>query len=75
VSYRGCQAITGGCRTASFAERSGSGGSLGRQNFRDLSNVVSQRVIEANGGQLVERFFQPAAYGGAEALRYRIYFE
>ena len=40
----------------------------------DPSNVASQRVIEANGGELVERFFKPAAYGGPEALRYRIYF-
>jgi predicted acetyltransferase len=38
----------------------------------DLTNVASQRVIEANGGQLVERFSRPAAYGGAESLRYRI---
>ena len=38
----------------------------------DLSNDASQRVIEANGGKLVERFCKPAAYGGAESLRYRI---
>ena len=38
----------------------------------DASNKASQRVIEANGGILVERFNKPAAYGGAESLRYRI---
>jgi predicted acetyltransferase len=41
----------------------------------DATNVGSQRVIESNGGQLVERFYKPAAYGGAESLRYRIYLE
>jgi predicted acetyltransferase len=38
----------------------------------DASNVASQRVIEANGGRVVERFNKPAHYGGAESLRYRI---
>jgi predicted acetyltransferase len=38
----------------------------------DPGNVASQRVIEANGGQLVERFARPAVFGGAEALRFRI---
>jgi predicted acetyltransferase len=38
----------------------------------DADNRASQRVIEANGGVLVERFNKPAAYGGAESLRYRI---
>ena len=41
----------------------------------DVSNVASQRVIEANGGVVHERFFKPASYGGAESLRYRIYFD
>lgn len=36
------------------------------------SNVPSQRVIDANGGVLVERFRKPDAYGGTEGLRYRI---
>ena len=40
----------------------------------DASNVASQRVISANGGVYVERFFKPAAYGGAESFRYRIHF-
>ncbi len=35
-------------------------------------NIASQRVILANGGRLVERFTKPAAYGGAEALRFHI---
>ena len=38
----------------------------------DASNVASRRVIEANGGTLVERFDKPANYGGAASLRYRI---
>lgn len=38
----------------------------------DDGNVASIRVIEANGGVLVERFTQPAAYGEKEGLRYRI---
>ena len=38
----------------------------------DASNVASRRVIEANGGIIVERFNKPAVYGGAESLRFRI---
>jgi predicted acetyltransferase len=38
----------------------------------DVGNIASQRVIEANGGQLVERFFKSAAHGGTESLRFRI---
>jgi predicted acetyltransferase len=38
----------------------------------DPDNVASQRVIEANGGVLVERFDKGAAYGHGEALRYTI---
>jgi predicted acetyltransferase len=38
----------------------------------DPDNLASQRVIEANGGLLLERFIQPAAFGGGEGLRYRI---
>ncbi len=40
----------------------------------DVDNIGSQRVIEANGGQLVERFTKPAQYGASQGLRYRIYF-
>lgn len=39
----------------------------------DADNVAPRRVIEANGGRLIERFSKPAAYGGAESLRYRIH--
>jgi predicted acetyltransferase len=35
-------------------------------------NIASQRVIEANGGILVEHFMKPAQYGGTPGLRYRI---
>lgn len=38
----------------------------------DPTNTASQRVIAANAGILVERFRKAAAYGGAEALRFRI---
>ncbi len=38
----------------------------------EADNTASQRVIEANGGVLVERFHE-ARHGGAETLRYRIY--
>lgn len=36
-------------------------------------NPASQRVITANGGQLVEQFVKPVEYGGTDGLRYRIY--
>lgn len=38
----------------------------------DADNVPSQRVIEANGGVLVERFNKGDLYGGKESLRYRV---
>lgn len=38
----------------------------------DADNLGSRRVIEANGGTLVERFHKSKAYGGAESLRFRI---
>jgi predicted acetyltransferase len=38
----------------------------------DADNLASRRVIEANGGRLIERFNKPVAYGGAESLRFRI---
>lgn len=40
----------------------------------DPANVASQRVIEANGGVLVEEFVPPAAFGGEPKLRYRVHF-
>lgn len=38
----------------------------------DLSNVASQRVIQACGGRPVERFQKPVAYGSGEAVHFRI---
>ena len=38
----------------------------------DTDNLASQKVILACGGRFVERFTEPAAYGGVEGLRYRI---
>ena len=38
----------------------------------DPENITSQRVIEANGGRLVERFTKPEQFGGTVGLRYRI---
>jgi predicted acetyltransferase len=38
----------------------------------DPDNIPSQRVIEANGGVLVERFVRGPQYGCTQALRYRI---
>ena len=35
-------------------------------------NLASRRVIESNGGTLIERFYKPVEYGGAESLRFRI---
>jgi predicted acetyltransferase len=40
-----------------------------------LDNVPSRRVIEANGGVLVEEFVTPPALGGRRHLRYRIYLD
>ena len=40
----------------------------------DETNIASQRVIEANGGVLVERFIKPSQYGSKPSLRYRIAF-
>jgi predicted acetyltransferase len=38
----------------------------------DPSNVASRRVIEANGGVLIEHFIKPPQFGSTEGLRYRI---
>jgi predicted acetyltransferase len=38
----------------------------------DPGNVASQRVIEKNGGVLVEEFVKPAGFGGSRGLRYRV---
>jgi predicted acetyltransferase len=36
------------------------------------NNYASQRVIEANGGRVIERFTKSEAYGGGVSIRYRI---
>jgi predicted acetyltransferase len=38
----------------------------------DPENIASQRVIEANGGILVEHFTMPPQFGSTPGLRYRI---
>lgn len=38
----------------------------------DPDNLSSQRVIEAVGGRLYERFTKPPQFGGKPGLRYRI---
>lgn len=38
----------------------------------DPDNRASRRVVELNGGVLIEQFSRPAAYGGTPALRFRI---
>jgi predicted acetyltransferase len=38
-------------------------------------NVASERVMQANGGVLIEEFVAPAALGGRRHLRYRIQLE
>lgn len=38
----------------------------------DPDNIASRRVIEANGGILIEEYIRPASLGGTPALRYRI---
>jgi predicted acetyltransferase len=38
----------------------------------DPDNLPSQKVITANGGAVVRRFTKEAAYGGSEALLFRI---
>jgi len=38
----------------------------------DPDNVGSRRVIEANGGFLVEHFIKPPQFGGKPGLRFRI---
>ncbi len=38
----------------------------------DPANAASRRVIESNGGVLVERFIKGPEYGDSEGLRFRI---
>ncbi|MFC5498594.1 GNAT family N-acetyltransferase [Caenimonas terrae] len=41
----------------------------------DPDNLASQRVIQANGGVLVERFTKPPQFGSVPGLRFRIALE
>ena len=41
----------------------------------DPDNVASRRVVEANGGVLVEEFVTPTALGGKRELRYRVHLQ
>lgn len=38
----------------------------------DADNIASQRVIEANGGRLTEKFTKPVQFGARPGHRYRI---
>lgn len=38
----------------------------------DPDNVASQKVIEANGGLLIERFTKPPQFGSTPGLRYSV---
>jgi predicted acetyltransferase len=38
----------------------------------DPDNIASQKVIEANGGVLIERFVKPPEFGGTLGLRYSV---
>jgi len=38
----------------------------------DAANIASRRVIEVNGGELIQQFDKSAEDGGAESLRFRI---
>lgn len=49
------------CDAASAGE---AGGTDVRRIVTDVDNIPSQRVIEANGGVLVERFDESTPYGG-----------
>jgi predicted acetyltransferase len=40
----------------------------------EVANLASRRVIEANGGVLVERFQLPPQYASREDFRFRIFF-
>jgi predicted acetyltransferase len=39
----------------------------------DPDNIESQKVVLGNRGVLIERFKEPAQYGGQDALRFRIH--
>lgn len=42
------------------------------ESTTDPDNVASRRVVERNGGMLVEEFVTPAALGGKRQRRYRV---
>lgn len=39
----------------------------------NTDNLISQKVIEKNGGVLHEKFVKPASHGGTDGLRFRIF--
>jgi predicted acetyltransferase len=39
----------------------------------EADNIASRRVIEANGGELIERFHKASEHGGGESMRFRIW--
>lgn len=41
----------------------------------DARNLASRRVIEVNGGRLIEAFNKPLSHGSGQSLRYRIAIE
>ena len=41
----------------------------------DSDNIASQRVIEGNGGKLIEQFRKSEDEGGTDSLRFRIHLE
>ena len=43
------------------------------QIVADADNIASQRVIESNGGKLIERFRKSAADGAVDSLRFGIW--
>jgi len=62
------------CKVSATPRASGSQGS--RPFLRGITtepdNIASQRVIEANGGILVEHFIKPQQFGRKPGLRFRI---
>ncbi len=64
-----------GYATRAVAEMLGDARTVGLRYVEittDPDNVPSRRVIEKNGGVLVEEFFTPASLGGTRAVKYRV---
>lgn len=59
-------------RLKNFSWPRGTEGLVHVELTTDPTNIASQRVIEKNGGRLVERFIKPAQYENVEGLRFRI---